>query len=136
MKIRKYITLNLMALVSYIHLWQTVFIYESFPFIIWSNRPSEIFEAICHYNVYKFQLQKDFINEIFWIVLFVLFLKELVLRHKYPDKLKEFNIKNKTLNIIHGIFFYFSYVYMGYILSIYLIYLFVFLFVISIILTS
>ena len=139
MKIRKYITLNLIALVSYIHLWQTIFRYDNFPFTIWTNRSDflwEVFEDICHYNVYKFRLHHDFLLEIFWIVLFILFFVELLYKYKYPDKLKSLNIENKFLNIVHGIFFYFSYIYMFYVCSIYLFYLLVILFLISVILTS
>ena len=139
MKIRKYVTLNLTMLVSYIHLWNTIFRYECFPFTIWTNKKNlfrEVFEDICHYNVYKFKLHKDFILEIFWIILFILFFIELIFRFKYPDKLKEIKINNKPLNIIHAILFYSSYLYMIYILPFYFIYLFTILFLISVILTS
>ena len=136
MKIRKYVTLNLIALISYIHLWQTIFRYEFFPFTIWSNKNDlfrEVFEDICHYNVYKFRLHHDFILEIIWIVLFLLFFFELIFKRKHPNKLKDIKIENKVLNIVHGMFFYFSYIYMFYVCSIYLFYLLFILFLICII---
>jgi len=139
MKIRKYITLNLIVIVSYIHLWITVFIYESFPLtLITDNEQSyrRLFEKICDYNVYKFRLHHDFVLEIIWIVLFLLFFVELIFRLKYPNKLKVINIENKVLNIVHGMFFYFSYIYMFYVCSIYLFYLLFILFLIIIIITS
>ena len=139
MTIRKYITLNLIALVSYIHLGQIISRYECFPFTMWETKYDflrEVFENICQYNVYKFRLQKDFILEIFWIILFLLFFVELIFRHKYPNRLKEINIKNKALDIIHSFFFYFSYIYMYYILLIHFVYLFVILFLILVIFTS
>lgn len=139
MKIRKHITLNLIALISYIHLWQTIFRYDSFPFTIWTNRSDfwwEVFEDICHYNAYKFLWHHDFVLEIFWIVLMGLFFFELIFKYKHPNKLKDINIENKILNVIHSIFFYFSYIYMFYVCSIYLIYMLFVLFLYSVIWTS
>ncbi len=128
-----------MSLISYIHLFITIYIYESFPLTFLTDREQSywrLFEKICHYNVYKFRLHHDFLLEIFWIVLFILFFFELLYKYKYPNKLKSLNIENKFLNIVHGIFFYFSYIYMFYVCSIYLFYLLVILFIISVILTS
>ena len=139
MKIRKYITLNLISLISYIHLFITIYIYESFPLNFLTDREQsyrELFEKICDYNVYKFRAHHDFLLEILWIVLIILFFVELIFKHKHPYKLKSLNIENKFLNIVHGIFFYFSYIYMFYVCSIYLFYLLFVLFLISIILTS
>ena len=139
MKIRKYITLNLIALVSYIHLWQSIGRYNNEPFDIWKHNEDflwEVFENILNYSSYKFQVYKDFILEKFWLILLLLFLVELIFNHKYPNKLKEINIKNKVSDIIHGLFFYFSYIYMFYIILIYFVYIFSILFIYSVIFTS
>ena len=133
MKIHRYISLNIIAFISLLQMILTIINFGTIPFFhsfkYTSPLLKDIFEEICNYKLYKFEISKDYYIEILILLFFIAFICELIYRHKYPNKLKEIIIQNKTLNFIYLIFFYSSYIYILYITVIYLVYLLFLLFV-------
>lgn len=132
MNIRKYITLNLIALAALLDYFLLCFKYKDIFLLEFRDSILlSIFYAICATNQF---IWENFYIKIAIFLLFILFLIELIIRKIYPNKIKDIIIKNKIFNFLHATLFYSGLIYLGYLVigyTLFIIGLFLLLYIVS-----